>query len=174
MVRRMSWTLGGSCYIELRVHHDEDAVLCAIELALNAGAPTKTHILNLLHRLIDGKSLMTSTVEAPRALTDLMGQGSPAFEAAVPIISQLLKAETAEREVRSVAYQIKATRFPAYKDLTGFDFTSSEVNEGLVRQLHRCEFIDNADNVVLVGGPGTGKTHLAPIRALTLYYKYDI
>lgn len=96
-----------------------------------------------------------------QAVGDLMEQGSPTFEAAVPIISQLLKAETAEREVRSVAYQIKAARFPAYKDLTGFDFTSSEVNEALVRQLHRCEFIDNADNVVLVGGPGTGKTHMA-------------
>ena len=96
-----------------------------------------------------------------QAVGELMEQGSPAFEAAVPIISQLLKAETAEREVRSIAYQIKAARFPAYKDLTGFDFASSEVNEALVRQLHRCEFIDNADNVVLVGGPGTGKTHLA-------------
>jgi DNA replication protein DnaC len=96
-----------------------------------------------------------------QAVGDLMEQGSPAFEAAVPIISQLLKAETAEREVRSIAYQIKAARFPAYKDLTGFDFISSQVNEALVRQLHRCEFIDNADNVVFVGGPGTGKTHLA-------------
>ncbi|MGE5368664.1 MAG: IS21-like element helper ATPase IstB [Chloroflexota bacterium] len=96
-----------------------------------------------------------------QAVSDLMEQGSPAFEAAVPIVSQLLKAETAEREVRSIAYQIKAARFPAYKDLTGFDFASSEVNEALVRQLHRCEFIANADNVVLVGGPGTGKTHLA-------------
>lgn len=96
-----------------------------------------------------------------QAVGDLMEQGSPAFEASVPIISQLLKAETAEREVRSVAYQIKAARFPAYKDLTGFDFASSEVNEALMRQLHRCEFINNADNVVLVGGPGTGKTHLA-------------
>jgi hypothetical protein len=54
---------------KLLQQHDEDAVLCAIELALNAGAPTKTHILNLLHRLIDGKSPMTSTVEAPQALT---------------------------------------------------------------------------------------------------------
>jgi DNA replication protein DnaC len=95
-----------------------------------------------------------------QAVSDLMEQGSPAFEAAVAIISQLLKAETAEREVRSIAYQIKAARFPAYKDLTGFDFASSEVNEALVRQLHRCEFIDKADNIVLVGGPGTGKTHL--------------
>jgi len=75
-----------------------------------------------------------------QAVTDLMQQGSPAFEAAVPILSQLLKAETAEREVRSVAYQLKVARFPAYRDLAGFDFASSEVNEALVRQLHRCDF----------------------------------
>ena len=96
-----------------------------------------------------------------QAVTDLMEQGSPAFEAAIPILSQLLKAETAEREVRSVAYQLKIARFPVYRDLAGFDFTSSEVNEALVRQLHRCDFIDIADNIVLVGGPGTGKSHVA-------------
>jgi DNA replication protein DnaC len=67
----------------------------------------------------------------------------------------------AEREVRSIAYQIKAARFPAYKDLAGFDFTSSEVNEATVRQLHAGAFIDGADNIVLIGGPGTGKTHIA-------------
>jgi DNA replication protein DnaC len=96
-----------------------------------------------------------------QAVGELAEQGSPAFDAAVPILSQLLKAETAEREVRSIAYQIKAARFPTYKDLAGFDFTSSEINEALVRQLHRCEFMDGAHNVVLVGGPGTGKTHIA-------------
>ena len=80
------------------------------------------------------------------AVSDLMEQGSPAFEASVPILSQLLKAETAEREVRSVAYQIKIARFPAYKDLAGFDFAASEINEALVRQLHRCEFMDGAHN----------------------------
>ena len=96
-----------------------------------------------------------------QAVGELTEQGSPAFAAAVPILSQLLKAETAEREVRSVAYQLKAARFPAYRDLNGFDFSSSEINEALVRQLHRCEFIDEANNIVLVGGPGTGKTHVA-------------
>jgi len=95
------------------------------------------------------------------AVADLMEQGSPAFEAAVPILSQLLKAEVAEREVRSIAYHLKAARFPAYKDLAGFDFAASEIDEALVRQLHRCEFIDGAHNVVLIGGPGTGKTHVA-------------
>ena len=56
------------------------------------------------------------------------------------------------REVRSTAYQLKAARFPNYRDLTGFDFASSELNEALVRQLHRCEFLEDAHNVVLVGG----------------------
>lgn len=96
-----------------------------------------------------------------QAVGELTEQGSPAFEAAVPILSQLLKAEMAEREVRSTAYQLKAARFPAYRDIAGFDFASSEVNEALVRQLHRCEFLNDAHNVVLVGGPGTGKTHIA-------------
>jgi len=89
-----------------------------------------------------------------QAVGELTEQGSPAFEAAPPILSQLLKAETADREVRSTAYQLKAARFPNYRDLAGFDFASSEVNEALVRQLHRCEFLEDAHNAVLVGGPG--------------------
>ena len=96
-----------------------------------------------------------------QAVTDLIEQGAPAFEAAIPILAQLLKAELAEREVRSIAYHMKSARFPAYKDLSGFDFAASEVNEATIRTLHRCEFMDGAQNVVLIGGPGTGKTHVA-------------
>src|ERR1700761_4644373 len=109
-----------------------------------------------------------------QAVDELAQQGAPAFQAAVPILSQLLKAETAEREVRSMAYQLKIARFPAYRDLAGFDFANSEINEALVHQLHRCEFIDLADNVVLVGGPGTGKTHIATalgIQAIEHHHK---
>jgi len=96
-----------------------------------------------------------------QAVQDLLEQGAPAFEAAMPMLSQLLKAEMAEREVRSIAYHMKAARFPAYKDLSGFDFAASEIREALVRQLHRWEFRDAAENVVLIGGPGTGQSHVA-------------
>lgn len=109
-----------------------------------------------------------------QAVHDLMEQGAPAFETAVPILSQLLKAEMAEREVRSIAYHMKAARFPSYKDLSGFNFAASEVNEALVRQLHRCEFMDTAENVVLIGGPGTGKSHVATalgVQAIEHYRK---
>jgi DNA replication protein DnaC len=56
---------------------------------------------------------------------------------------------------------MKAARFPAYKDISGYDFAASEINEALVRQLHRCAFTEGAQNIVIVGGPGTGKTHVA-------------
>lgn len=96
-----------------------------------------------------------------QAVDELARQGSPAYQNAQEILGTLLKAEMAEREVRSIAYQMKASRFPAYRDLANFDFAQSTANEALIRQLHRCEFLDQVHNVVLVGGPGTGKTHLA-------------
>lgn len=92
---------------------------------------------------------------------NLAEQGAPAYQQAVPILETLLKAEVAEREVRSINYQMKAARFPAYRDLAGFDFAQSSADEALIRSLHRCEFLDDTQNVVFVGGPGTGKTHLA-------------
>lgn len=77
------------------------------------------------------------------------------------LVRQLLDAEGAERTVRSIAYQMGAARFPAHRDLGGFEFGSSAVDEALVRRLHTTEFTEAAHNVVFIGGPGTGKTHLA-------------
>ena len=54
--------------LSLVLQHDEQAVLCAVELALEAGVPTKTHILNLLHRLVDGKVDKVARIDAPQAL----------------------------------------------------------------------------------------------------------
>jgi DNA replication protein DnaC len=95
------------------------------------------------------------------SVADMAMQSSPAFQQAVPILESLLKAEVAERDVRSINYQMKVAKFPAYRDLSGFYFDQSNVDEALVRSLHRCEFMEDAQNIVLVGGPGTGKTHLA-------------
>lgn len=101
-----------------------------------------------------------------QAVDELAQQGAPAYAATHTMLGDLLKAEIAEREVRSVNYQIKLARFPAYRDLSGFDFGQSPVNEAMIRQLHRCEFLNEAHNLVLIGGPGTGKTHLATALAV--------
>lgn len=55
--------------LALVLQHDEQAVLCAVELALEAGVPTKTHILNILHRLTDGKAGTPPRIDAPQALS---------------------------------------------------------------------------------------------------------
>ena len=65
-----------------------------------------------------------------QALHELVEQDSPACRDALPLIETLLKAEVAEREVRSIHYQLKAARFPHYRDLSNFDFGQSAVDEG--------------------------------------------
>ena len=96
-----------------------------------------------------------------QSIGDLSIQSSPAYQQAESILNMLLKAEVADREVRSINYQMKIAKFPAYRDLTGFGFKQSTVNEGLITSLHRCEFLEESQNVIFIGGPGTGKTHLA-------------
>ena len=54
--------------LALVLHHDEQAVLAAVEMALAAGVPTKTHVLNLLHRLVDGKVIGGPPLDTPQAL----------------------------------------------------------------------------------------------------------
>ena len=96
-----------------------------------------------------------------QAVAELAEQQGPAFKQAQPVLDDLIKAEVAEREVRSINYQMKSARFPAYRDLAGFKFQDSAVDVALVKTLHGCEFVEDAHNVVFIGGPGTGKTHLA-------------
>jgi len=62
------------------------------------------------------------------AVLGLSEQASPVYQQSVPILETLLKAEIAEGDVRSTNYQMKAARFPAYKDLSHFDFSQSAVD----------------------------------------------
>jgi DNA replication protein DnaC len=95
------------------------------------------------------------------AIDELAHPQAPAYRQAEPLLESLLEAKVAERQVRSINYQMSVARFPAYRDLAGFDFGESTVDQALVNTLHAGNFIDAAHNVVFIGGPGTGKTHLA-------------
>ncbi|MEY2953536.1 MAG: hypothetical protein RLZZ401_1623, partial [Pseudomonadota bacterium] len=96
------------------------------------------------------------------AWADLTEQGGDATLASSRwLVEHLLQAEDADRAMRSIAHQMKSARFPIHRDLAGFDFAVSQVDQRLVQKLADLAFTQDAQNVVLVGGPGTGKTHLA-------------
>ncbi len=99
------------------------------------------------------------------AWDDLAAQGTNT-ESLRWLMEHLLQAETTDRAMRSVRHQLHAAKFPIHRDLAGFDFTSSSVDEQLIRQLATLSFTDTAQNAVLIGGPGTGKTHLATAMAV--------
>jgi DNA replication protein DnaC len=95
------------------------------------------------------------------AWTDLMAQGEASTASSKWLIEHLLQAEHTDRAMRSVRHQMNAAKFPMHRDLAGFDFACSKVDQALVKQLATLAFTDTAQNAVLIGGPGTGKTHLA-------------
>ena len=95
------------------------------------------------------------------AWADLTAQGSVGVESSRWLIEHLLQAEHTDRAMRSVSYQLKSARFPVHRDLAGFDFAQSKVDERLVKDLADLAFTEAAHNVVFIGGTGTGKTHLA-------------
>ena len=77
------------------------------------------------------------------------------------VVGDLLKAEIDEKHARSIKYQMTIAKLPLAKEITAFDFAETPINEGLVRDLATGAFLANQRNAVLVGGTGTGKTHLA-------------
>jgi DNA replication protein DnaC len=77
------------------------------------------------------------------------------------VVGDLLTAEISEKQARSIKYQIAIAKLPLAKDIDDFQFDNTPVNETLVRDLARGDFLAQQRNVVLIGGTGTGKTHLA-------------
>ena len=77
------------------------------------------------------------------------------------ILRPLLEAERTDRSLRSVRYQMHAARFPIHRDLAGFDFAQSRVDRRQIEQFATLAFTEKAENLVLIGGTGTGKSHLA-------------
>jgi len=94
-------------------------------------------------------------------LDEILATGTRQKAIPEKILLELLKAELAERKARSIRYRMGQAKFPVAKNLDQFDFSVSPVNEAQVRTLYEGQFLATQSNVILVGGTGTGKTHLA-------------
>jgi DNA replication protein DnaC len=77
------------------------------------------------------------------------------------LLLDLLEAELGERTLKSIRYRLGQAHFPVEKDLDSFDFGTSPVQELQVRSLYQGSFLSTKSNVLLIGGTGTGKSHLA-------------
>jgi DNA replication protein DnaC len=77
------------------------------------------------------------------------------------VVAELLTAQLADVQSRATAYRMGNAKFPVAKALGEFDFAASPVNAALVRDLHRGDFLFGGRNAVLVGGTGSGKTHVS-------------
>ena len=76
-------------------------------------------------------------------------------------MERLLAAEQTDRKLKSLRHQLKAARFPIHRDLLGIDWTETPLSQVVVEQLASAAFMETAHNLILVGGTGTGKSHLA-------------
>lgn len=94
------------------------------------------------------------------AYDEVMSDGLKRQRTVQQILGDLLAAERAEKQARSIRYQLGAAKLPLAKTLAEFDFTASPLNEGLVRDLHDGGFLETQRNAVFIGGTGTGKTHV--------------
>jgi DNA replication protein DnaC len=76
-------------------------------------------------------------------------------------LERMLAAEQTDRQLKSLRYQLKSARFPIHRDLLGIDWNETPLAQALLEQLATAAFMETAHNLILVGGTGTGKTHLA-------------
>ena len=95
------------------------------------------------------------------AYDDVIADAVKRQHSAPRVVGDLLTAEISEKQARSIKYQMTIAKLPLAKEIAGFDFAATPVNEPLVRSLHAGSFLPAQRNIVLVGGTGTGKTHLA-------------
>jgi DNA replication protein DnaC len=77
------------------------------------------------------------------------------------VIGALLKAEIAAKQARSINYQMGIAKLPLVKELADLELGATPINAALIEQLAGGGFLDSQRNVVLIGGTGTGKSHIA-------------
>ena len=119
---------------------------------------TESKSLVLLHHHLKTLRLPTVAAECEKVATQAAADNADHLA----YLLRLTELELLEREKRAAERRVKSARFPTIKTLETFDFAARpSVNKVLMAELMRCEYIDKKENVLLVGNPGTGKSHLA-------------
>jgi DNA replication protein DnaC len=95
------------------------------------------------------------------AYDEIVSVGIKRQQGVEKLIGALLKAEIAAKHARSINYQMGIARLPLAKELADLSFDGTPINGGLIEQLATGAFLDSQRNVVLIGGTGTGKSHIA-------------
>lgn len=114
---------------------------------------TRNDILNAMHSL-----KLTGMIEAyDGILSDALKRKAAASYS----LHQLLKSEIKTRKLKAIKARMKAAKFPESKDLNDFIFNDTPINSEQVMNLYTGEFAETSRNIIMVGGPGTGKSHLA-------------
>jgi len=86
-------------------------------------------------------------------------------------LDRLIAGEQSDRKVRSLNYQLHIAKFPHHRDLIHFDWTENPLTKERIEQLSTGEFMIKANNLIFVGGTGTGKTHLAIALAVSAIHQ---
>jgi DNA replication protein DnaC len=100
------------------------------------------------------------------AFDEVVTQGIRRNNTVQEILLLLCQAEDAERKARSITYQLSIAKFPVHKNIDTFSFKEAHVNEGLIKDLYLGHFLEEAENLIFIGGTGTGKTHLSTAIAI--------
>jgi DNA replication protein DnaC len=112
------------------------------------------------HEILDLMSqLQLSGMRA--AYDEIVSAGVKRNQGIERVVAALLQAEIAAKHARSINYQMALARLPLAKELADLSFDNSPINGELIRQLASVSFLDTQRNVVLIGGTGTGKSHIA-------------
>jgi DNA replication protein DnaC len=114
----------------------------------------------LREKILD--KLQEMRLEGMRAAYDeILSSGQKQGYTPEKVLLSLLEAESVEREARGLRYRLAQAKFAIQKEVSGFDFTASEVGAQRIDELCGGEFLRSKTNVIFVGGAGTGKTHLS-------------
>lgn len=101
---------------------------------------------------------LTGVLRSYQSIADECGKLNASYS---EYLDQVLKYELMQRDIRAKEIVLKLAGFPVLKTLDMFDFAGSNVNQGQIQELSSLGFIHNTENIIFIGSPGTGKTHLA-------------